>query len=378
VKPLDDLLRQLGDLAATPLGRATGMPAEMYHRADVLALERERIFAREWLCPGLAAEIPRPGDYLTFSINDQPLFVVRGQDGTIRGFSNVCRHRMMRLLEGRGSCRTVVCPYHGWSYGLTGELLGAPHAKGTAAFEPASLGLPAIRTEIWEGWIYVTLDAGAPGVADRLAPLRDLVGRYGAADYVPVATQDFVWRTNWKLLTENFMESYHLPVAHRKTLGSWLPLDDIEFPSEVHDAFTYEIFTKDESARYGRAHPANTRLEGRWRYTSVMPTIYPTHMYVLAPDHLWYLSLRPRSVDELDVRFGAALAPEVLAGLEDRDAFTRDLVAFFDRVNDEDRFVVEGMYAGLRAPLARPGPLTRLEREIHDFIGYLARRLAIR
>jgi phenylpropionate dioxygenase-like ring-hydroxylating dioxygenase large terminal subunit len=102
------------------------------------------------------------------------------------------------------------------------------------------------------------------------------VGRYGAAEYVSIATQDFVWRTNWKLLTENFMESYHLPVAHRKTLGSWLPLDDVEFPSEVHDAFTYETFTKDESARYGRAHPANTRLEGRWRFTSVMPTVYPT------------------------------------------------------------------------------------------------------
>jgi hypothetical protein len=99
---------------------------------------------------------------------------------------------------------------------------------------------------------------------------------------------------------------------------------------------------------------------------------------VVAPDHLWYLSLRPRSVEELDVRFGAALAPEVMAGLEDREAFVRDLVDFFDRVNEEDRFVVEGMYAGLRAPLARPGPLTPLEREIHDFIGYLSRRLTVR
>src|SRR5262245_27549687 len=116
MRPLDELLRQVGELAGTPLGQATGLSPEMYHRADVLALERERIFAREWLCPGLAAEIPRPGDYLTFSVNDQPLFVVRGSDGTIRSFSNVCRHRMMRLLEGHGTCRTVVCPYHGWSY----------------------------------------------------------------------------------------------------------------------------------------------------------------------------------------------------------------------------------------------------------------------
>ncbi len=286
MRTLDALLRQVVELAGTPLGQATGMPAEIYRRADVLELERERIFAREWLCPGLAADVPNPGDYITFSINEQPLFVVRGQDGTVQSFSNVCLHRMMRLVEGRGTCRTLVCPYHGWSYDLSGRLLGAPHMKQAPGFQPTKLRLPAIRTEIWEGWIYVTLDPDAPSIGEQLAPLQRLVGRYGMASYVPIVTQDYVWGTNWKLLTENFMESYHLPVAHRKTLGTWLPVEDIEFPEQVHEAFTYELFTKDETARYGRAHAANTRLEGRWRYTSAMPTVYPTHMFVLAPDHL--------------------------------------------------------------------------------------------
>jgi phenylpropionate dioxygenase-like ring-hydroxylating dioxygenase large terminal subunit len=373
---LDGLLRQLTDLAGTPLGQATGLPPELYRRADVLELERERIFARDWLCAGLAADIPSPGDYLSYAINDQPVFVVRGHDGQIRGFSNVCLHRMMRLVEGRGSCRTVVCPYHGWSYDLGGRLVGAPHMKDVAGFEPADHRLPAVRTEVWEGWIYVTLDPAAPSIGELLAPLRDLVSRYELAAYVPIVTQDSVWSTDWKLLTENFMESYHVPVTHRKTLGSWLPLDDIEFPAETHAGFTYETFTKGETARYGRAHPANTRLEGRWRYTTVMPTVYPSHMYVAAPDHLWYLSLRPRAVGEVHVRFGVALAPEVLAALEDREAFTRETVAFFDQVNNEDRFVVEGIYGGARAPLARAGRRNWLERELHDFVGYLARRLA--
>ena len=107
-----------------------------------------------------------------------------------------------------------------------------------------------------------------------------------------------------------------------------------------------------------------------------MPTVYPTHMYVLAPDHLWYLSLRPRSVGEVDVRFGIALAPEVVDALENGEEFTQELVAFFDRVNDEDRVVVEAIYRNTQAPLARPGSQSWLEREVHDFIGYLARRLA--
>ena len=107
-----------------------------------------------------------------------------------------------------------------------------------------------------------------------------------------------------------------------------------------------------------------------------MPTVFPTHMYVLAPDHLWYLTLMPKGTGQVHVRFGAALAPEVLAGLDDPETFLRDTIGFFDKVNDEDRFVVEGIYKGARAPLSTGGPLSWMEREIHDFIRYLARTLA--
>jgi hypothetical protein len=153
-------------------------------------------------------------------------------------------------------------------------------------------------------------------------------------------------------------------------------VEDTEFPTETYNAFTYQTFTKDENAKYGRAHPLNTRLEGRWRNTSVLPTIYPTHMYVLAPDHLWYLSLRSEGVGKVHLRFGVAVAPEVYEALGDqRDAWVRELTEFFDRVNAEDKVVVEGIFRGSKAPLASRGPLSWLEREIHDFARYLANRL---
>ncbi|MFZ5791917.1 MAG: aromatic ring-hydroxylating oxygenase subunit alpha [Pseudomonadota bacterium] len=373
---LDRTLDKLRAIADADLEQATAMPPDIYRSAALYDLERREIFARDWLCVGLAADMPRPGDYLSFSINDQPLFVMRGQDGEIRGFSNVCLHRMMRLVEGRGSCQRLVCPYHAWTYDLDGRLVGAPHMKRTPGFEARAHRLPAIRTEIWEGWIYVTLNQDVPPVSLLLEPLQRLVAPYRMADYVPVALQDHVWSTNWKLLTENFMEGYHLPVAHRATVGAWFPAEDTWFPAERYDAFTVQTFAKDETARYGRAHPANTRLEGRWRYTSVMPSVFPTHMYVLAPDHLWYLSLRPKSIGEVHVRFGVALAPEVVAAMTDAETQKAELLAFFDKVNAEDRFIVEGLYQGVRAPAARPGRLSWLEREIHDFARYLATRLA--
>ncbi len=369
------LLSHLAEIAARPLEYASGLPAALYRSKDVQALERERIFRRAWVCPGLAAEIPNHGDYLTFTIADEPVFCTRTKDGQIKTFANVCRHRMMRLVEGSGSSRRIVCPYHAWTYSLDGKLVGAGHMEKSCGFKKSDHRLPEIRTEIWNGWIYLTLDEDAPPVAELLSPLHEVVGRYAMEGYIPVVQQEHVWETDWKLLTENFMEGYHLPVAHKATVGAWFPVEATRFPPETYDAFTYQTFVKTEQAAYGRAHDSNTRLTDEWRYTSVLPTVFPTHMYVLAPDHLWYLTLRPKGVGKVDVRFGVAIAPEVDAALDDREAWVADLIKFFDHVNGEDRFVVEGIYAGAQSGFASPGPLSWLEREIHDFQRYLARHL---
>ena len=371
----DEILRQIQALAATPLEQSTAMPPAAYHSEEFHALERDRIFGREWLCVGRDKDIPNTGDYLTFSINDQPVFSIRGKDDVVRSFSNVCLHRMMRLVTGQGNCRRIVCPYHAWTYSVDGRLIGAPHMKRSPGFEPAGHSLPSIRTEVWHGWIYVTLNEHARPVAELLASLEPAVAKYRMAEYVPVAQQDHVWNTNWKLLTENFMEGYHLPVAHRETVGAWFPANDTEFPVERNDAYTYQTFIKTQDATYGLAHRDNTVLTGRERCTTVMPTVFPSHMYILAPDHLWYLSLRAQGVGQVMVRFGVALAPEVHASLDNVEKFTADLVGFFDKVNAEDRFVVEGLFQGTGAPLAKPGRISWLEREIHDFITYLGARL---
>jgi phenylpropionate dioxygenase-like ring-hydroxylating dioxygenase large terminal subunit len=336
----------------------------------------ERIFKREWTCPGLAAEIPNAGDYITFSIGDQALYVIRGVDNQIRTFSNVCRHRLMTLVEGRGNKRKVVCPYHAWTYDSTGRLIGAGHMQKTEGFKKEDICLPQIRTEIWEGWIYVTLDSHAESVAKRLAELAPLVERFDMIGYVPVIQQDHVWDTNWKLLCENFLEGYHASFVHQQTVGAGFSVEKTEFPDTVHDAFTYQLFSKDEKAKFGRAHPDNKRLEGKWRHTSVLAFAYPTHLYSLAPDYLWYLSLRPHGTGQVHVRIGVAIAPEVLAASEDRDELVGTLTTFFDQANEEDRIVVEGIYRGSQSPLAESGPLSWLERSIYDFMGYLARKLA--
>jgi choline monooxygenase len=372
---LHDALGKLQDTAAGPLEQAYSSPPEIYTNPDMLELELREIFEREWHCPGLAADISEPGDYVTFSIGDQPVFSIRQKDGSIRSFSNVCRHRMMQLLEGSGNTRTIVCPYHAWTYGQDGSLRGASRMEKSQVFNKKDFCLPEIRTEIWNGWIYITLNRDAAAVADLLAPMSDLVAQFRMDRYVPCETQDHVWQTNWKLLTENFMEGYHLPVAHKATVGQWIGLDDTVFPDEVSPHLTWQTFTKGVTATYGLATESNDYLEGRWRHTTIMPTVFPAHMYVLAPDHVWYLSLRPKGVGEVHVRFGVALAPERIAAFPNKKAALKDLVSFFDHVNEEDRFVVEGIFKGAQGALAKAGPLSYLEREIHDFQKYLVSRL---
>jgi len=369
------VLKQVREIASKPLEQARAMPPAMYTNKDIYRLEQNRLFRMSWICLGRADAIAEHGDYLTFTIAEQPVVAIRQKDGSVRAFANVCLHRMMKLLDGSGNCRRIVCPYHAWTYDIDGRLIGAPQMQKTEGFNPRDHRLSEIACELWHGWVYVSLDADARPVAELLRDLAKVVDRYRMEHYVEVVTQDHVWDTNWKLLTENFMESYHLPIAHRQTVGAWFPVDETAFPEQWHPHFTYETFTKNEDATYGLAHRSNTVLEGEWRRTSVMPTVFPTHMYVLAPDHLWYLTLMPKGTGQVHVRFGAALAPEVLDSLEDPKGFLEETVGFFDKVNDEDRFVVEGIYKGALAPLSQGGPLSWMEREIHDFIRYLAASL---
>ena len=202
---LSETLEKLKSTASAPIEKAFSSPPQLYVDPAILDLELREIFEKEWHCPGLAADIATPGDYVTFSIGDQPVFSIRQKDGSIKSFSNVCRHRMMQLLEGYGNTKSIVCPYHAWTYNHDGTLRGAPHMEKTEVFNRQDFCLPQVRTEIWNGWIYITLNEHARPVSELLAPLNDFVAQFRMDQYIPCGTQEHVWQTNWKLLTENFM-----------------------------------------------------------------------------------------------------------------------------------------------------------------------------
>ena len=367
-------LKKLAEWGDKPFEQAQTLPPEAYLSQHVLGLEQEYIFKGDWICVGRAESIPQPGDYMTSDILDQPVFVIRDHDRQIRAISNVCLHRMSRLLEGTGCAKRITCPYHAWTYELDGTLRHAPHMEKSPAFSKCDDRLPSIACEQWERWLYVTLAPSPVSVATQLQPLYDtVVGRYRMAAYVETFREEHVWQTNWKVLAENFMESYHLFKLHRKTVGPHSRVDEMECPPGG-DAFNYHWITKESSLAIGNAHPDNQHLEGDWRRTTALITIYPSHLITLAPGYFWYLALQPYGIDQVRIVYGGGMAPEYVKD-ERCLEYLEELKTLLDEVNAEDRIGVENVFRGMKSHLAKGGHLCHLERPNYEFGQYLTRRL---
>lgn len=358
---------------AVPFTSARAMPKSVYTSAEFLAEEQAHVFSHEWLCAGRAETLAEPGDYLTMQIAGEPVLVLRDRDGQIRAMSNVCRHRMSTLLQGRGHARSIVCPYHAWTYNLDGTLRGAPAMTLNDGFCREALSLPAIRCQVWQGWILVTLNPDAPDPDVALKGVRDLIPALDMATYTETRQESFRWATNWKVLAENFMESYHLPMCHAGTIGGASRLEEMVCP-EGSDAFNHHWILKDDSVPLALAHASNTTLQGDDRRKTWLLAIYPSLLITLTPGYFWYLSLTPDGPGHVNVLFGMGMSADWLADPEAAGHLAK-VKALLDKVNVEDKGCTEKVYRGLLSAMASPGPLSHLERPNFEFAQYLARRI---
>lgn len=368
-----DAASALKNSVAVPFESAHAMPKSVYTDEAFLEAELAHVFRRDWFCAGRADALANPGDYTTLELAGEPILVIRGQDGVLRAQSNVCLHRMSTLLTGRGNTTSIVCPYHAWTYNLDGRLRGAPAMNQNEAFCKDKMRLPQIRCTEWLGWIMVTLNQDAPPVEEALGEVEALVADYQMENYRETFFETHVWDTNWKVLAENFMESYHLPVCHAATVGALSKLDEMICPPGL-PAFNYHTILKDDTLKIALAHPDNDRMTGERRRTTYLLAIYPSLMITLTPGYFWYLSLHPQGVGKVRIMFGGGMSPEFVND-PDATASFEQLKSLLDDVNVEDRGCTEKVYRGLCSDLAAPGPLSHLERPNYDFATYLASRI---
>jgi len=369
--PIADLRRN----TSVPFEQARAMPTSVYTSEDFVEAELKHVFSKDWYCVGRADALSKTGDYVTAELAGQPIVVLRDADHQLRAMSNVCLHRMSTLLQGRGNAKTIVCPYHAWTYNLDGKLRGAPAMSQNDAFCKDHYRLPQVRCEEWLGWVFVCLDPEAETVSVQLAEVADMIAAYDMTNYSESFYEEHVWDTNWKVLAENFMESYHLPVCHAGTIGGLSKLEDMVCPPG-RPAFNYHTILKDESLRIAMAHPTkNDRLKGEERRTTYLLALYPSLMITLTPGYFWYISLHPKGPGQVHIRFGGGMSNDFAEDTDISENFTQ-LKTLLDEVNVEDRGCTEKVFNGLCSDAATPGHLSHLERPNYDFAQYLMGKIA--
>jgi phenylpropionate dioxygenase-like ring-hydroxylating dioxygenase large terminal subunit len=363
----------LNQNVSQPFEQARAMPPSVYTSEEFLNRELSDIFSKDWFCVGRADALPNAGDFVTQDLAGQPIMVIRDKDGKLRAQSNVCLHRMSTLLHGRGNARSIVCPYHAWTYNLDGSLRGAPAMTLNEGFCKEHYKLPQVRCQEWLGWVFVSLNSEAPDVADQLSQVEEMIGDYDMANYQETFFESHVWDTNWKVLAENFMESYHLPVCHAGTVGAFSKLEEMDCPPGL-PAFNYHTILKDDQLKIALAHPDNDRMEGERRRTTYLLAIYPSLLITLTPGYFWYLTLHPEGVGKVRINFGGGMSKE---WMQDEEALKNlaDLKTLLDDVNIEDRGCTEKVYNGICSHMAEPGHLSHLERPNYDFATYINARM---
>jgi len=374
---LDDLLNALARNAALPDELAEATPPQIYTSPDFLELELDEIFNREWFCVGREDEFKNSGNYRATKIGRDAIIVLRDRQGVLRAMSNICRHRMSTLLNGSGNLNgRISCPYHAWTYDLEGRLIGAAYMREN--FDKKAVCLPQFQVEVWQGWVYVSLDAKADALAPRLVKLSERLENYQLSKYRTLFRAEEIWDTNWKILVQNFTEGYHLFVAHAKTIEPAMPT---KLANAMHGGDGFSLYEQGRVAGKSYEHNSyvaakNDALTEDEKMKAVLSAVFPCHVFSVVAERLFWLSLQPYGTDQVKVFWGVDVYPGAAPNDPDeRAAFVAELKAGFDRINNEDKPIISEIVKNARALAAAPGRLSPKERTVWYFQKYLANML---
>ncbi|MSP83356.1 MAG: aromatic ring-hydroxylating dioxygenase subunit alpha [Alphaproteobacteria bacterium] len=360
------------DASAAPVET---LPAWTYDNGEFFRLERERLFMRTWQLICHVSEVKNPGDYATLDILGERAMVVRGKDGVIRGFVNVCRHRAARVVAGeRGNCsRAIVCPYHGWTYGLDGKLKAVPAETSFPGLTKTKLGLEPLAVEVCHGFVFARFAGAGPSMAEVLAPYNDVLAAFRIEEMEPIGP---VWwrelEVDWKNVMDNYLEGYHVPVGHpglHRMLGTNYQVEVGTYG--VARAFA-ELRDKESNnwseRAYQRLLPEVEHLPEALRWSWQYISWFPNTALNIYPDQIDFFQVIPE-------RPGKCWIRAIPYGLKD-DRRGMKAARFLNwRINNqvqvEDEQLVQDVQEGLKSRVYSVGYLSEKEvclRQFHDMI----------
>jgi choline monooxygenase len=347
-----------------PLEMAYTIPAAWYVDERVSRLEREQVFANNWIAVGRVDQASAPGHFFTFDLAGEPLLIVRGADDELRAFYNVCRHHAAAVAtEACGVAQHLRCPYHGWTYGLDGSLKGAPEFAGVCNFERADNGLVPVSVSTWEGFIFVNLNQQAPVLEIYLGDLPGRLAPLNLASLRFYVRKTYTLACNWKVYVDNYLDGgYHVPHLH-KALNSVLEYTAYTIENGENYTLQSSPMVASQDASLARTRTGD-RANYYWLYPNFMINIYQGLM-----DTNLVLPLgQDKCLVVFDFYF-ADITPE-------REPYNAASVAVSDQVQAEDVDICESVQRGLHSRAYGAGRLSlRRETGEHLFHRLLAQDL---
>jgi glycine betaine catabolism A len=345
------------------------LPGRDYHASDVFAIDQERVFAGSWVCVGRGDDLPDPGDYLTPEIAGETPIVIRGSDGILRAFANTCRHRGTLLLEGEGTVRGAIkCPYHAWTYGLDGRLLGSPNVGIDDGIDRDGIGLWPIPLAEFDGFVFVNLDGRAARLDDVIAAQPDSpleLERYRVGELRTGARRTYDVAANWKIVVENYHECLHCPTVHPE-LVKIVPLyrrGEVEEEGQLLGNSMGEGLTSFTSTGTSTLPPL-PGLDETDVHTFYGVYLFPNLILNYHSETVNAVTIHPLAPDRTRVVSEFLFAAETVAG----DAFDpSEVVAFRDLVARQDWEVCERAQRGVSSRFYTEGMYPRQEKWIAAF-----------
>ncbi len=342
-----DLPLNQNDLAIEALERARTIPSSWYTQESFHAIDNEAVLSANWHYVGSIGRLKDTGDYLTAEVAGNPLIIVKGKEGELRAFFNVCKHRGGPLaMDECGHARMLQCKYHGWTYHLDGSLRGVPKFDRSELFDKKDFGLTSVRIATWEGLVFVDLSGIAPGLSTVMDGIADRIGPGLISSLTFHSRVDYRVHCNWKVYVDNYLEGYHLPLVH----------------PELCDAISYADYVTETFPYYSLQHASfRDSSDNRAFYFF----IYPNTMLNILPDRLQVNSVIPLANDRTRVIF---------------DYYYRDIDSesakekieedqnFADKVQQEDIEICEYVQKGLESRAYDQGRFSpETEAGVHHF-----------
>ena len=355
---------------ATPAFRKTAdtftsgaktLPQRYFVSPEIFAKEQELIFSTRWVLVGHQSQIAKAGDYFVQEVAGESVIVVRDQRGEAHGFYNVCRHRGTRLCEDMtGHSSTIRCPYHAWTYGLDGQLVGAPHMDKVQGFDKAEHSLHAIEMALWEGFIFVNLIDGPTPLEEVFGPLAGKFSHWNLPKLRSAKRIEYDVRANWKLIFENYSECYHCPGVH-PALQKLTPYDLAENDlCEGPFLGGFMPITKGHSLTMTGnvcALPVGD-IKGEDHDRVFYYSIFPNMLLSMHPDYVMVHQLWPQAPERTLILCDWFFHP----GAFDRaDFHPDDAIEFWDMTNKQDWHVCELSQQGIASRAYQPGPYSPRE-----------------